>query len=319
VGQRITFRGRGRGCVIKDPISNAVSFVEPRVKFIKGYAGSGSPPEGSVSVGAGTEYPILVTQDQIAEIMYRVKDAKIIQGSTVQTDIYDGETFIESVSILAGTPDERLASDPVLRGYVERQSSSSLPTSLLSEFYTEGEGYFRDILDDERALWLPVFNSGVGYYGQEFKTAFSFSAAEMYAYPASTAPYRGISSKPDENGYSIQLVFSGDIAWIGDGDSPFDSTSQLYLGVKFEAYEFQLFDSATCSTVLGGRPFSASCDRLSPLYFKIQLAGGVLLSCPLYAVSPNISGSDWIIAATEWWPYQDKGANVWNPATGLRA
>lgn len=282
-----------------------------RVTFIK---------KTTYEVGAGTDFPILVTLDQLAEIMYRVKDAKIIQGSTIETNTYDGETFIDSVSIVAGAPAERLASDPVLRGYVERQSSSSLPTSLLSEFYTEGGGYFRDILDDERALWLPVFNRGTGYfYAGEFKTAFSFSASEYYFTPASSAAYRGISSEPDESGYNIRVQFSGDVAWTGDGDSPFNLTSQLYLGVKFEAYEFKLFDSATCSTVLGGRPYSASCDRSSPLYFKIQLAGGVLLSCPLYAVSPNISGSDWIIAATEWWPYQDGDGNVWSPTTGLRA
>lgn len=281
-----------------------------RVTFIK---------KTTYEVGAGTDFPILVTLDQLAEIMYRVKDAKIIQGSTVQTDTYDGETFISSVSILAGAPAEQLASDPVLRGYVERQSASSLPTSLLSEFYFEGGGYFRDILDDERALWLPVFNSGVGYYGEEFKTAFSFSASEYYSTPASSASYRGISSEPDESGYNIRIEFSGDVAWTGDGDSPFNLTSQLYLGVKFEAYEFAFFDSATCSTVLGGRPYYSSCDQTTPLYFKIQLAGGVLLSCPIYAVSPNISGYDWIIAATEWWPYQDGDGNVWDPATGLRA
>lgn len=281
-----------------------------RVTFIK---------KTTYEVGAGTDFPILVTLDQLAEIMYRVKDAKIIQGSTVQTDTYDGETFISSVSILAGAPAEQLASDPVLRGYVERQSASFLPTSLLSEFYSEGGSYFRDILDDERALWLPVFNSGVGYYGEEFKTAFSFSASEYYFTPASSASYRGISSEPDESGYNIRIEFSGDVAWTGDGDSPFNLTSQLYLGVKFEAYEFAFFDSATCSTVLGGRPYSSSCDQTTPLYFKIQLAGGVLLSCPIYAVSPNISGYDWIIAATEWWPYQDGDGNVWDPATGLRA
>jgi len=281
-----------------------------RVTFIK---------KTTYEVGAGTDFPILVTLDQLAEIMYRVKDAKIIQGSTVETNTYDGETFISSVSILAGAPAEQLASDPVLRGYVERQSASSLPTSLLSEFYFEGGGYFRDILDDERALWLPVFNSGVGYYGEEFKTAFSFSASEYYFTPASSASYRGISSEPDESGYNIRIEFSGDVAWTGDGDSPFNLTSQLYLGVKFEAYEFAFFDSATCSTVLGGRPYSSSCDQTTPLYFKIQLAGGVLLSCPIYAVSPNISGYDWIIAATEWWPYQDGDGNVWDPATGLRA
>ena len=284
-----------------------------RVTFIK---------KTTYEVGAGTDFPILVTLDQLAEIMYRVKDAKIIQGSTVETySVYEGgETFISSVSILAGAPAEQLASNPVLRGYVERQSASSLPTSLLSEFYFEGGSYFRDILDDERALWLPVFNSGVGYYAEDFKTAFSFSASEYYFTPATSAAYRGISSEPDEKGYNIRVQFSGDVAWTGDGDSPFNLTSQLYLGVKFEAYEFALFDSATCSTVLGGSPYSSSCDQTTPLYFKIQLAGGVLLSCPLYAASPNISGYDWIIAATEWWPYakDSPAVPVWDSATGAK-
>lgn len=276
--------------------------------------------KNSSEVGDGTDYPMEVTLDQIAEIMYRVKDAKIIQGSTVQTDTYDGETFISSVSILAGTPDERLASNPVLRGYAVRFTYSE-PTPLLGEFYPVGDYgvSYRDVLDDERALWLEVFN-GEGYYGDEFTTAFSFSAFEMYSYPASTASYRGISSEPDERGYGISLFFNGKVAWTGDGNSPFDSTSKLYLGVRFYAYEFDLFDSATCSTLLGDRPYSFSCDKSTSLYFKIRLAGGVLLSCPLYAASSNISGSDWIIAATEWWPYA-KGSPptpVWDSETGAK-
>ena len=281
-----------------------------RVTFVK---------KTAEEVGDGTDFPILVTLDQLAEIMYRVKDAKIIQGSTVQTDTYDEETFISSVSILAGAPAEQLASDPVLRGYVERQSASSLPTSLLSEFYTVGDAYFRDILDDERALWLPVFTGGFGYYGSEFRTAFSFSAGERW--PPSSAPYRGISSEPDERGYSIRIQFSGDVAWTGDGDSPFNLTSQLYLGVTFGAYEWRFFPSASCSTVLGGEPYGGdTCNESTPLYFKIQLAGGVLLSCPIYAASPDISGYDWIIAATEWWPYakNSPATAVWDVNNGSK-
>ena len=45
-------------------------------------------------VGDGTAFPMLVTLDQLAEIMYRVKDARCIEGSAVSREYYEvGEVF----------------------------------------------------------------------------------------------------------------------------------------------------------------------------------------------------------------------------------
>jgi hypothetical protein len=55
----------------------------------------------------------------------------------------------------------------------------------------------------------------------------------------------------------------------------------------------------------------------------MRLSGDIDISCPLYyddgafTASGTIGGSDFIIKADEWWPYELDGAPVWDTATGL--
>jgi hypothetical protein len=58
-----------------------VTTFSPRITFVKGWVTGGiDPADGSVECGDGTDFPMLVTLDQLAEIMYRVKKAKISTG-----------------------------------------------------------------------------------------------------------------------------------------------------------------------------------------------------------------------------------------------
>jgi hypothetical protein len=132
MGQKITFRGRG--CATET--EGAVSTVEPRVKFIKGYEGEGDTPEGTVACGSGTAFPMQVTVDQLAEIFYRVRDAWFTQGEVVEAA---GSYFF-----MQGSPDV----DRMHNFYNEDYYPVSLST----------RGYC--VLDDNKESFGSYFGSG---------------------------------------------------------------------------------------------------------------------------------------------------------------
>jgi len=63
-----------------------INTIESRIKFVK---------KESADVGDGTDFPMLVTLDQLAEIMYRVRDAWFTAGSF--------KVFGYTLTIRAGT------------------------------------------------------------------------------------------------------------------------------------------------------------------------------------------------------------------------
>ena len=74
MGEKITFR-RGRNTTVT--VDGAVSIVEPRVKFVRGWIDDGgSQPAGTVRCGDGELFCIEATVDQMCEIFYRVRDAR---------------------------------------------------------------------------------------------------------------------------------------------------------------------------------------------------------------------------------------------------
>ena len=59
-------------------MSNGVFTRDKRFKWVKGWLTGGTDPaDGSVECGDGTAFPMLVTPDQLAEIMYRVRDTSV--------------------------------------------------------------------------------------------------------------------------------------------------------------------------------------------------------------------------------------------------
>jgi hypothetical protein len=113
--------------------------------------GGTDPADGSVECGDGTDYPMLVTLDQLAEIMYRVRKAKITTGGftangllqyyrplsfdvpefthehTVTAQIGSGEPPTASLSIIAYGDDN-----------VEVIHGAPIPTSLDNELVEMG-------------------------------------------------------------------------------------------------------------------------------------------------------------------------------------
>jgi hypothetical protein len=79
MGQAVTFAQRNCATV---KLLGGVSYVEPSVGYKRGWLTGGTDPgDGSVECGDGTEYPIAITKDQLAEIYYRVRYSTIIGGA----------------------------------------------------------------------------------------------------------------------------------------------------------------------------------------------------------------------------------------------
>lgn len=368
--ERITFRGRGRGCAVE--VGDAVSIVEPRVKFLRGQITSGAPSEGFVACGDGTAYPMEVTAEQLAEIMYRVRDAQFTTG---EVDILfssdeppeDPPEDNHNISTFTfGTPPTNLYesdvfADFLVRGYCTSVASTD-PTTDPDPMADYGALYFGDHYEltdgfgeyikvreavTEYALWAGVEepigtinngkfeqyseNSWGSYFLPEpadmrFRTGFSYLGQDslyslLVGYPS------GISDFDFAGGSTAYLNFSGEVAWVdvdASGD-PFSSGNRLFIGMVFAQGNDPVILCTNTSEDLG--TFSSS-YATAPLDidFEMELADGVVVSCPLYwglVYDPGVdssvySATNYRIKATKWWPYADKeGDPAWDEDTGL--
>jgi len=279
-------------------------------------------------VGAGTYFPIEVTGaglrdkfDKIAEVFHRASDAWIISGDmyfpSVDVTIHAATTasIPRTYSTVVGLR---------TRGYTTPSSgiSGTIPDRFLpylTDEYDIGSGdMYRDIGDNERGILmvaesgeLPEWNVS-GYV----TNAFSYfnggdpavaDALWFYSEQAGGASY-----------YAAQGLaqVDGRVAYVlaDPSDSIFSTDTRFFLYVYFEIAEsgYSLFAS-TLETDFD----TPACN------YVMRLSSGDL-SCPIYPSDYSASGfiptgSDFIHEATEWFPYQDVGGNVWNPATGLPA
>jgi hypothetical protein len=159
---------------------------ELRFQWVKGQVTSGTPDEGFVACGDGTAFPMEVTLDQLAEIMYRVRDS-VCTGSSSLTPVDEFDP-VATVAVTSIQPDERLLKTELvdsfsyqesvtIRGYVTaRGTLDDLDTPppmedvsdvFLSEVYDIGFDYYLDDSDpyenltvrfreavQERSIWL---------------------------------------------------------------------------------------------------------------------------------------------------------------------
>ena len=153
---------------------------ELRFQWVKGQVTSGTPDGGFVACGDGTGFPMEVTLDQLAEIMYRVRYAWMLEGSYSASFDLDPEDPAGFANIAYYAPkvapptDKMLqlfGSDPYFRlemGYFTSSGEGEEGIVLDNEDayfgveYTEeiDEGSFyyiahvRDIIDNERGMWV---------------------------------------------------------------------------------------------------------------------------------------------------------------------
>jgi hypothetical protein len=375
----------------------AVHTRNKRFEWVKGWLTGGADPEdGSVECGEGTAFPMEVTLDQLAEIMYRVRDAQWVSGTATRIKQYLDDPEISTFTAVTTftsypPPLEKVEYwhseiDPGLgypldaaytrRGYVTvtNQESPDIPMedygiNLFSKTAYLGlqlpqamsvTDYlaFRESIN-EISLWANAFkdtqpnlvghyNSGEdldsnsGYSGylssppnDTFKTGFSFTGSswtDSYVEPSIYAPFSTFEDSQSPGavpyyGGGATIMFSGQVAWVDENGSgnPYDPMNKIYIGMEFYLRDsldgtFGNFSHHTNKSVLNSQSGFVS-SKLSDL--KLRLSDESFVKAAIYGSEENeyelyttASATDWIFEAVEWWPYQNGGGNVWNPATG---
>lgn len=302
---------------------------EYRAQFVTGWLTGGTDPaDGSVECGDGTEFPLLVTLGQLAEILYRVRDAWFTAGELV----YDPAPFV-SISISTADPPTvgsiRVVSELIMgdetvnaRGYFAEDTAVAAPWSgYFQAAYTPAYLVpdIRDVGDNERALWIPPseltwgspsFPIVVGTGDITWGTAF---AHYLYSYgdTSTSTEYRIVSPGSVVNP-SLYLSSPLEVAWFG-GVSPFDPASSLYLKMKFEI--FTQASDLMVSSLYSGYPSGNLILELAADTVQFPL----YLSTYANTLSAVVV-TDFTISAKEWWPYAkgDPDIPVWDSLTGAK-
>jgi len=270
-------------------------------------------------VGDQTKYPLQVTLDQIAEVYYRVKDAYYTGGQFT----WDITSPAASASFSAPTsaPSTRvldIASGIQRRGY--NRIGAYVDNGAI---YDAGTGIdYSDVDDKERSMWRDGYNTLSDYplrnpsdY-QEIITAFTYWSDELY--------------HPDnqwwgENttGGVIGARFNGEVAVVkvNPADSFVAPTNLYYLWFEFyweDADAILSFGGGT--NMIDGYWGDQTSTAVQSVNYILRLSTGDL-TFPCYMFDPgitNLSGTDIIHEAVEWFPYQDGDGAVWDATTGLK-
>lgn len=204
-----------------------------RFEFVKGETTSGTPAPGFVACGDGTAFPMEVTLDQLAEIMYRVRDARWVSGTATQTLSYLNDDLAPEALIAVVTftgyspPSEKVelwSSESELdaaytrRGYatVTNQDPPDIPmgdygSNLFSDTqYIESQNpggtshlAYREAIS-ERAMWANAFKD------TQPKLVGHYNAGEILGYVASIY---GLGSPPNDT-FKTGFSFTG-TSWMG--------------------------------------------------------------------------------------------------------
>lgn len=311
-----------------------------RVTFVK---------KTSSEVGDGTDFPMLVTLDQLAEIMYRVKDAVFTAGSIgydYEVDYpYEDPPITKqgtAGTVFLGTPQAALVTAYArgdyfnysfyncTRGFVASHYTGypdPIPPSL-SDFF--GEGYTtnynhvnRECLN-EIGIWCPDYGFLVGNAANDthFRCGFSHHVSSLASgnlvdptlQYTIAATYQFDGEEINYTSASINVSFDGNVAYIGN--NPMDQDAQLYIGIEMLVSGPR---AAMTNTAYGGYTVDSGAR------FILKLSNDPEVSCPLY--KEDDSGynnttvvSDFVLQATEWWPYakDSPAVPVWDADTGVK-
>ena len=323
-------------------MSNGVFTRMKRVEFVEKLIGE---------VGDGTAWPMEVTLDQLAEILYRVKDAWFTSGSITTTGV--------GLSMEGGSPPAQLitgdgVTDFFIRGYCwwgqefdlrandavyfgSPYGPDILPPSdpfsvgYLSDFFPptvepwvpSGLSLYRDTGDSERIIWLPEYadidplaEETAKINGETLRTAFS---QEMSCFGAG-AGYLIDHPAPTQ----LRLEIYPEVAWVDTNASgnPYDPLNRRFLKMRFGVLgTASPFDNVPLDTMpdSGFHSFVDATD----LIFQLSTSQ---TSAKIYfyeeydgaSAADFVSGSPFIVTAQEWWPYAKAGGAVWNTSTGAK-
>ena len=315
-----------------------INTIESRVNFVK-----------DQSVGPGTGFPIKVTLDQLAEIIYRVKDAEFTSGGVSITDANEVLFGLAIYGRPAAGLVESLNSGKELsaRGLIAIAENSNTPLPNVAAKFGDaynvdlpfGESFkVRDVGDSELGLWVSDDTQPGNYWDSlsldhlirgpgdatadalSWRTGMSLNCSLNAGFTAPTA--YGVFGETEGGDFflsSVAVNFLPKVAVVGGGGDPFAPDASLYLAVEFSAIWNGI---ATYPAVLSTRldhPRSGAYMVEAGFNFKIKLASSTI-GCPLYwnygllnsgDTPPAVitSSSDFVLTATEWWPY-GKGSPV---------
>ena len=338
MGERITFRGRGRGCIGLGA-NYQPTLTDPHVEYRRGWLTGGTDPaDGSVEVGDRTEYPLEVTVAQMEAINYRIRQVAV--GSCSLATSYSGTTY----EYYFNPP--TLPQDPISQYYssgdfevyyhdgrvvissTEAGVESAIATHS-AEFYhgspyevgaaaTLASSFWASDPTSEFSIFASVagvggfYGSGIGMFTNSNKNGIG---GAPYTAPTVGAYYTVDGSGPGEDWLTVSL--GPEVAFIdstGSGD-PLDPGNQLWLSAAISdssrgAYGIQFGSSRTyndCGT------------------FTLDLSGVSLgeVSCSLYLRRYGYTVTtalDIVATPSTWWPYADKaGLDAWSATTGAPA
>lgn len=357
MGDRITFRGRGRELAKSYGGSPpAVSITEPRLAFVKGEITTGTPATGKVACGPGTLYPLEVTPDQLHELFFRVRDTEWTSGTF--SFVWDaggsfGGPFTTTLSVppSAARP-ANLIEETVLAdiGWGERIIQSQRGFSykfkrtrntfglanrpavvndelLIADYASSPDDpadIWRDITDHENGIWSMSQNA-FSYLGFENTDSLTNS-------PSGTGynfNHAMIGRTVNSNTTEAALWFSGRIAWVDNDDSgdPFSPANQLFVGLTFRLESKKRVGMGVAADIwIDSRPILWMTTQIPGPTIVLDLTSGPV-SFPTYCYGyadmitfDGGSGSDFIITAAAFWPYATTtGDPAYSTTTGAPA
>ena len=324
------------GSVRVDGIGNAEDEGEPgwyEVRFTGYEHGSNLVEAGEGSGFVDFDTPSLTayfSQRAYSMIEYEPRPSALPGFSGYFSDSYtvDSTLFGEGLKVL-DLEEERGMWIPGSSDYVFFLNMEQVDTSMNDTGFVAGfTGSNYDAAEDQALVDIdnPGYNISVF---RECTTAFSSRlAADSYDYE----DFYGFTSSADLGqplqfvGYvGVDLSFSKQIAWVDvDGSgNPFSAGNLLYLpvyfslitdqgglgigsGLKFYGESYAIPESSVCNLVLN----MVSGPITVPLFVR-----------PLtFLDSVSESGEDFVMQATEWWPYakDSPAVPVWDKDTGLK-
>lgn len=294
-------------------MSKGVFTRRKRVEFVPGEVTTGTPASGFVACGTGTRFPLKVTPGQYAQIVARVKDARLSGSSTTTFSFAEFKLEVVGTGMPAdfyyGSESDVL----VKRAYADTED----PPANHTEETKIWDGPHSNPTDT-----IPIDSLCAGYseVGASDNLATGFTHyLESFA-PPSTEDYdiSGFVVGEESARYpaGALLIFGNQIAWVdanGSGN-PFDPDNELYMEVFFECLSLVDIVDTYATTNMDYAPDMELAGELT-----LQLSGGTSVSCDLYGryfEDATSTVANFTVTPVAWWPYAKPGGAVWDATTG---
>lgn len=282
-----------------------------RCDFVNGWLTGGiDPADGSAECGYNTAFPLELTLDQVAEVMYRDKDSHFTGGS-ITYDVSGLATLYASTTVMTNRA-YYVSSATQFRGY------QILGTDTYNgSTYDIGNGtYHSEIADNERGMWRDIWND------TPMTHAFTYEADDPDSVHVADSDWFNLAGSV---GVEVKVVTQKIVAVVktDPSHSDFAPGNRYFLGIEFYFHDHAgtgptFGQSTNAKTGLNGN-FDST--KVTASNYVMRLSSGDA-SCPIYtdAASYYYSATDFIHEAVEWWPYgkNSPADPVWNTATGAR-